>query len=57
MVTENGVVDGKERLLAWKDNGKGGKVPLQPEIIKSGENSFKAGNYPPLGKFITLGSL
>ena len=27
MVTENGVVDGKERLLAWKDNGKGGAAP------------------------------
>ena len=33
MVTENSVVDGEECLLTWEDNGKGGKVPLQPGII------------------------
>ena len=30
MVTEDSVVDGEERLLAREDNGKGGKVSLQP---------------------------
>ena len=43
MVTENCVVDGEECLLTWEDDGKSGKVPLQPRIIHN------RANYPQWG--------
>ena len=51
MVTENCVVDGEECLLTWEDDGKSGKVPLQPRIIHNREDYpqrviIKVGNYP-----------